>query len=831
MALLVLLFNSCNKEDDKQDKPDDEVSISQDAELILQTDWVNTIQAVDTTDYTFTFSDEILNTNEITEGDIIVSSEGEGYLRRIWKVTVSGGEVTVETEFASLDEVIENGGFSIEEQLTQNKIKEVYYYKERVRVDTSYAKSTEEQDINYEINTYLDPGENIHLTGTFYMEPTLTMEYNIHWFELDYLKFGAGVEEQLEVAADVNVEGISDVHEVTLAGICFNSIIVQIGAVPVVLTPVIELNAGIEYDVETNIWSEVNQQLSYENGIEYNGEWTTYSELNKSFSYTPPQLDATAEAKVYLKPEFLLKIYGTISPKLYGELYDRLVADINVMPWWSMYAGAEFGAGIKVGILSRELFDKEWVFDDMTYEVLVIDAGTVENQVPEIPIIVGPGDNAQDQPTSLTLQWNCQDPDGDPLTYDIYFDQNNPPSLVAEDIENTEYQVSGLNYNTTYYWQIKAYDNYENISESPVWAFTTTDGSGGNTSPSAFFTVSPLSGSTSTNFLFDASGSSDNEDPTSQLQVRWDFDGDGYWDSNWSTDKTEYHQYSIEGTFTAKVEVQDTEGLTDYYTRSITVDNGGGGTVDLEWVDVAGGTFQMGCTSEQYSCNDDEFPVHTVTLNSFKISKYEITNAQYVEFLNDINCNSNGNYNDDEFGFVVYIDMDDIDCQVDYSGGQFVVENGKENYPVIEVSWYGANAFAQWVGGRLPTEAEWEFAARGGNQSQGYIYSGSDNLGEVGWYSDNSGGNTHPVGTKQPNELGLYDMSGNVCEWCSDWYDSGYYNNSPQHNPQGPSSGSVRVFRGGSWGNFARRCREANRYSFSPGYSVSSLGFRLSRDE
>ena len=126
---------------------------------------------------------------------------------------------------------------------------------------------------------------------------------------------------------------------------------------------------------------------------------------------------------------------------------------------------------------------------------------------------------------------------------------------------------------------------------------------------------------------------------------------------------------------------------------------------------------------------------------------------------------------------------------------------------------------------RLPTEAEWEYAARGGNKGNGYKYSGSNNIGSVAWYTDNSGDKTHPVGQKTPNELGIYDMTGNVWEWCQDWY--GNYSSSSQTNPKGPSSGSYRVLRGGGWYINARSCRVSIRYSFNPGGRYASFGFRL----
>jgi formylglycine-generating enzyme required for sulfatase activity len=218
----------------------------------------------------------------------------------------------------------------------------------------------------------------------------------------------------------------------------------------------------------------------------------------------------------------------------------------------------------------------------------------------------------------------------------------------------------------------------------------------------------------------------------------------------------------------------------------------------LEMVFVKGGTFTMGCTSDQGTdCSDDEKPAHQVTLSDFSIGKYEVTQAVWKEIT--------GN-NPSSFG-------ESDDC------------------PVENVSWNNVQDFIRELNiktgkkYRLPTEAEWEYAARGGNQSKGYKYSGSNFAEQVAWFADNSGGSIHPVGTKQPNELGIYDMSGNVWEWCYDWY--GNYSASAQRDPVGASSGSDRVFRGGDWYNSAAGCRVAFRIYYSPSYRGSTLGFRL----
>ena len=241
---------------------------------------------------------------------------------------------------------------------------------------------------------------------------------------------------------------------------------------------------------------------------------------------------------------------------------------------------------------------------------------------------------------------------------------------------------------------------------------------------------------------------------------------------------------------------------------------------------VQGGTFQRGSTNGDY----DEKPVHTVTVDDFYIGKYEVTVAEFKEFIDATGHKTEA----EKTGYrYVYNNgwkmKNDVTWKCDVNGN--ALSKSEYNHPVIYVSWNDANAYCKWKGGRLPTEAEWEYAARGGNKSKGYKYSGSNNIDNVAWYSKNSGDKTHSVGKKQANELGIYDMSGNVWEWCNDWYDGNYYSSSPRNNPKGPSSGSLRVLRGGSWYYGGIYCRVASRHYDIPDYSsyVYVLGFRFSR--
>jgi len=241
---------------------------------------------------------------------------------------------------------------------------------------------------------------------------------------------------------------------------------------------------------------------------------------------------------------------------------------------------------------------------------------------------------------------------------------------------------------------------------------------------------------------------------------------------------------------------------------------------------VEKGSFTMGDTDGA----SDEKPTHKVTFTyNFYIGKYEVTFDEYDAF-----CSATGKSKPNDQGW------------------------GRGSRPVINVTWWDAIDYCNWLsekeklpkaydsngnlldkdgrvttditkvlGYRLPTEAEWEFAARGGNKSRGYQYAGSSTVGDVAWYDSNSGGKTQEVGKKAPNELGIYDMSGNVWEWCSDWY--GNYSSSAQTNPYNSTAGSNRVARGGSWRNFATSTRVAFRGGDSPTAANYRLGFRIAR--
>lgn len=222
--------------------------------------------------------------------------------------------------------------------------------------------------------------------------------------------------------------------------------------------------------------------------------------------------------------------------------------------------------------------------------------------------------------------------------------------------------------------------------------------------------------------------------------------------------------------------------------------------VEIEWVSIPAGTFTMGSPGSEIDRRErsglytvQEGPQHSVSLSEFKMSKYEVTFDQYDAF-----CAATGRQKPDDNGW------------------------GRGNRPVINVDWIDATAFAEWMGCRLPTEAEWEYACRAGSTTP-YHTGSSLNSSQANF--DNNVRQTKPVGSYAPNAWGLYDMHGNVWEWCSDWY--GDYSSGAQTNPKGPSSGWNRVLRGGSWGPYGGGCRSGHRNYGGPSHRNNNVGFRL----
>lgn len=263
-------------------------------------------------------------------------------------------------------------------------------------------------------------------------------------------------------------------------------------------------------------------------------------------------------------------------------------------------------------------------------------------------------------------------------------------------------------------------------------------------------------------------------------------------------------------------------------TYTETVEN-----ISFKMIYVESGSFVMGNTWNEPA--EKEKPAHEVYLTDFYIAENEVTVEQFRIFVQETNYVTDA----EKYGASLFwngnqwLRRSEINWQYDALGNKRTAESDK--HPVIHVSWYDANAYCRWLSTktgrkyRLPTEAEWEFAARGGNKSEKYKYSGSNKTEESAWYKINSGGSTQPVAQRKPNELGIYDMSGNIWEWCSDWFES--YSDASVHNPTGAATGTRKVYRGGSWYDEADMCRVSSRKSEAPAVSSNLIGFRIAQDK
>ncbi|MEI6765327.1 MAG: SUMF1/EgtB/PvdO family nonheme iron enzyme [Bacteroidota bacterium] len=255
---------------------------------------------------------------------------------------------------------------------------------------------------------------------------------------------------------------------------------------------------------------------------------------------------------------------------------------------------------------------------------------------------------------------------------------------------------------------------------------------------------------------------------------------------------------------------------------------------DLTFVKVNGGYFLMGSPYSEVERNSYETQ-HRIELSNYYLGKYEVTVAQFKEFVDATGIKTDAEK--DGWSWVMkgkkWKKQKKVTWQYDNKGRRYKGDLTENDQAVVHVSWHDASAYCNWLSERtgndyrLPNEAQWEYAAKGGLKSKNYIFSGSNNIDAVAWYLGNGENRIHAVGLKQPNELGIYDMSGNVSEWCSDWYENAYYEKGPTQNPEGPTDGTERIYRGGFWGANSGDCRASFRNYSNPGNRGGSVGIRL----
>jgi len=434
ITLLILMSLSC--EDRPHSNPFDpnyegneEVIIPHTTKIITKNHWQNYLKDIDNDSSTFTFSENIQNEYNIDENNVIVSSVGEGVLKKVTNVKHEQGNLIVTTQNASIVEAVRKGDMSFNSNITGLEVEEIDLDK-GFNLNVNKLQKSNGEILSFDIDfilydadqNYTTTGDQIILSGYFNMNQEINGKIDIEWFHVNELKFEYQIEQELGLELKIALAFLQWQHEKRVGHIKFHPITIMMGGFPVIITPVYEFFVGTEINIESNIETGVTNTFTYTTGIEYyNDQWSSYKNIEHNLDFILPTLSASATAKAYIKPALKFKVYGTVSPYLYGTLYSELDANINLDPWWGLYAGLSAGIGIKVDpfdhtILnfSTDIFDKRFTITEAkeSYNTSPVASFTINPQNGETSTIFtfdasGSYDN-EDPNYKLQFKWDWE---------------------------------------------------------------------------------------------------------------------------------------------------------------------------------------------------------------------------------------------------------------------------------------------------------------------------------------------------------------------------------------------------------------------------------------
>lgn len=800
-VIFVITALSCGKK--KPTEPEEGETVVADETVVLSDTVAESI--IEVTD------DQIVlpvgtNPSVYQKGKVIVTGVSDaapyGLLRKVESSSTQNGQIVVNTSQARLVDAFDQLDFHTTQSLKTTDLVSSEALTDGVRF---VQDSKNPYNYHYIIDKEFNVGNNVtmyvdgelDLTLGYELAAKISLRKGLH-----YIKAGSFVTSNGDL--ELNVDGAFNYQKsIELYQHSFGSVVFVVPAaipVPIVLVPKMIIMLNIDAYGQAHVTATVTTSASVEAGLEYQKpNWSSYCEKDLDFDYDIPVVDASMNATVDAGPRFEINLYGIAGPWAHARGFLNLDADINATPWWTLTGGYVVDAGVHF-----EVFDygeSATIPNIINHSVVLAQAS--QNQV-ATPTFNPPG-GTYTSAQNVTI--SCATP-GATIYYST--DGSTP---------STRY-TSPVNISSTATLKAKA--------TKPGW----TD----SQIASANYTINITPNTVATPTFSPPGGTY-----TSAQSVRITCATSGA-TIRYTTNGSEPTQNSP--TYSSPINVSSTttikaKGFKNGWTPSSTAS----ATYTIKVVPpdnmvyVPGGTFTMGRTTG--SGDSDERPTHTVTLNSFYIGKYEVTQAEYSQYMPSPNWTSGYGLGDNYpayylfwYAILKYCNLRSMaegltPCYT--ISGSTNPANWGEVPTSRNAAWDAAICNWNANGYRLPTEAEWEYAARAATNNPDYLYSGSDDISAVAWYRINSGRSTHPVGTKAPNGIGTYDMSGNVWEWCWDWYSESYYSSSPQHNPKGPENGSSRVLRGGGWNGSAAGCRVANRGYHDPYVGGFNYGFRLCR--
>lgn len=786
--LLILLVFSCKKKPTESETSDEEPIVTEETQVIPSTTGDEIIEITDNT--VVLPSDTDLDM--IQEGNIIVSAPTDaapdGLLRKVIGYEEQDGQIVVITEHARLEDVFERLELKISRDLKTSEIRSTEYHIDGIELNPDHKNPVV---FSYDIDEIFHITEQVsmNIDGNLSLQMGYDADASIlPWpFGISYVMAEGYVGHSSNLQISVN-GGFSIYDRIPVVTHIFYPITLVIGGIPISFTPKVVIYLEIDAEGQASLTTSVSSSSNFLAGLEYNKPtWSAYNEKSVNFDYTPPDLSSALHARVGAGPQFELNFYGIAGPFVNCMGYMDIAANVDNDPWWVLLGGFNIDAGVKFEALG---YVADYTLHDIIEHNSII--AEAEQRLVSTPTF-SPAGGTYTSTQNVALSCTTS---GATIRY---------TTNGSEPTSSSTAYSSPINVSSTTTIKAKAFKDGWTPSATESATYTITP-SGTVATP----TFSPAGGTYSTTQNVSISTTTPN------ATIRYTTNG-----SEPTSTSTVYSSpISVSSTTTIKA-----KGFRDGWTPSATASATytiGTTPPPADFVFVQGGTFHNGTSN--------------VTLSSFYIDKYEVTQAGYQAVMgtNPSYFPNNPNRPVERvswFNAIEYCNRRSIQEGLTpcYSYGTDGTNpddwtpgwnTSSSNHTNVSCNW-SANGY------RLPTEMEWMYAAKGGNQSQGYTYSGSNDINEVAWYSSNSSSRTWDVGLKASNELGTFDMSGNVWEWVWDIY--GTYPSGNQTNPTGPVSGSSRVKRGGSWGNSAGYCTVSIRSHGSATYTSNVVGFRVLR--